>query len=179
MCYGTEFYGDVGIIEYDGGFYNGTRYGCGRLNNKKNELIYEGEWYMNNPIELSKVEINEELKQLDIHFGIEELRINNSCTSELKHFLLIGFGKLKRLYLGRECFKPMEVFHIENCNELIDVRLGDDNNRNDDEQNDSDDTAGRIFVIKNCELLKELMICDDIYAKCDKFELDSIYNMMN
>ena len=41
--------------------------------------------------------------------------------------------------------------------------------------NKHDDTAGRIFVIKNCELLKELMICNDIYAKCDKFELDSIY----
>ena len=178
VCYGTEFYGDVGFVEYEGGFYNGTRYGCGRLNNKKNELIYEGEWYMNNPIELSKVEINEELKQIDIHFDIEELSINNSCTSELKHFLLIGFGKLKRLYLGRECFRPMEVFHIENCNELIDVRLGDDNNRNDyddDEHNKHDDTADRLFVIKNCELLKELMICDDVYAKCDEFELDSKY----
>ena len=175
VCYGTEFYGDVGFVEYEGGFYNGTRYGCGKLYDKKNELIYEGEWYMNNPIELSKVEINEELKQIDIHFDIEELSINNSCTSELKHFLLIGFGKLKRLYLGRECFRPMEVFHIENCNELIYVRLGDDNNLNDDEHNKHDDTAGRIFVIKNCELLKELMICDDIYAKCDKFELDSKY----
>ena len=175
VCYGTEFYGDVGIIEYDGGFYNGTRYGCGRSNNKKNELIYEGEWYMNNPIELSKVEINEELKQIDIHFDIEELSINSSCTSELKQFLLIGFGKLKRLYLGRECFRPMEVFHIENCNELIDVRLGDDNEQIVYEHNDYDDTAGRLFVIKNCELLKELMICNDIYAKCDKFELDSIY----
>ena len=175
VCYGTEFYGDVGFVEYDGGFYNGTRYGCGRLNNKKNELIYEGEWYMNNPIELSKVEINEELKQLDIHFGIEELSINNSCTSELKHFLLIGFGKLKRLYLGKECFRSMEVFHIENCDKLIDVRLSNDNEQSVHEHNDYDDTAGRLFVIKNCELLKELMICNDIYAKCDKFELDSKY----
>ena len=175
VCYGTEFYGDVGFVEYEGGFYNGTRYGCGKLYDKKNELIYEGEWYMNNPIELSKVEINEELKQIDIHFDIEELSINNSCTSELKHFLLIGFGKLKRLYLGRECFRPMEVFHIENCNELIDVRLGDDNEQIVYKHNKHDDTACRIFVIKNCELLKELMICDDIYAKCDKFELDSKY----
>ena len=39
------------------------------------------------------------------------------------------------------------------------------NNLNDDEHNKHDDTAGRIFVIKNCELLKELMICDYILQK--------------
>ena len=39
VCYGKEMYGDVGIVEYEGGYYNGMRFSYGRLYNKKNELI--------------------------------------------------------------------------------------------------------------------------------------------
>ena len=50
VCYGVELYGDVGLVKYKGGFYNGMRYGDGKLYNKKDELIYGGEWYMHNAI---------------------------------------------------------------------------------------------------------------------------------
>ena len=63
MCYGIELYGDVSLVEYEGEFYNGMRYGNGKLCNKKNELIYEGEWYMNNPLELYSLRIERELKE--------------------------------------------------------------------------------------------------------------------
>ena len=42
VCYGSEFYGDVEIVEYEGDYYKNMRYGYGRLYDKKNELIYEG-----------------------------------------------------------------------------------------------------------------------------------------
>ena len=37
-----------------------TEDGNGKLYDKKNELIYEGEWYMNNPLETSSVKIDRE-----------------------------------------------------------------------------------------------------------------------
>ena len=83
VCYGTELYGDVGIVEYEGGFYKGNRYGNGKLYDKKNELIYEGEWYMNNPLETSSVKIDRELKEEDIHFGLEELEIGTDCLDNI------------------------------------------------------------------------------------------------
>ena len=52
VCYGVEMYKDIGIVEYEGGFYKGKRYGNGKLYDKKNVLIYEGEWANNNPFEL-------------------------------------------------------------------------------------------------------------------------------
>ena len=36
VCYGIELYGDVGLVEYEGGFYKGMRCGNGKLCNKKN-----------------------------------------------------------------------------------------------------------------------------------------------
>ena len=31
VCYGTELYGDVGLVEYEGDFYKGMRFGNGKL----------------------------------------------------------------------------------------------------------------------------------------------------
>ena len=39
LCFGTEFFGDVGIVEYEGCYYKNMRFGKGKLYNKKNELI--------------------------------------------------------------------------------------------------------------------------------------------
>ena len=37
VCFGSEFYEDAGIIEYEGEYYKNRRYGYGRLYDKKNE----------------------------------------------------------------------------------------------------------------------------------------------
>ena len=40
VCFGTEFFGDVGIVEYDGNHYRNKRNRCRWLCDNKNE------WYM-------------------------------------------------------------------------------------------------------------------------------------
>ena len=39
LCFGTEFFGDVGIVEYDGNYYRNVRNIYGWLCDNKNELI--------------------------------------------------------------------------------------------------------------------------------------------
>ena len=90
VCYGKSIYGDIGIIEYEGGYYNGMRFGYGHLYDKKNELIYNGEWYNNNPMNERRLEIHEELKEEDIHFGLEEIVIGENCLKNISCFNLIG-----------------------------------------------------------------------------------------
>ena len=79
VCFGREFYGDNGLIEYEGDYYNNMRYGNGKLYNKKGELIYGGEWSLNNPIGDMKMRIENEMNEDDIHYGIEELVIGKNC----------------------------------------------------------------------------------------------------
>ena len=38
VCYGSEFYGDCGAVEYIGGFFQNCRHGYGKLYSKKNAI---------------------------------------------------------------------------------------------------------------------------------------------
>ena len=113
VCYGIEVYGDVGIVEYEGDFYKGMRYGNGKLYDKKNELIYEGEWYMNNPLETSSVNIDRELKEEDIHFGLEEIVIGDNCDCDLDIFVLKGYNRLKSISIGKNSLSKIKELILD------------------------------------------------------------------
>ena len=148
VCYGIVFYGDIGIVEYEGGFYKGKRYGNGKLYDKKNELIYEGEWYMNNPLETSSVKIDRELKEEDIHFGLEELEIGENCCNELKCFKLIGFDHLKKLIFHKNSLKNLNSLVISNNNELEIIEIEDGEYGYGDESKNT----GVYYNVKNVEI---------------------------
>ena len=109
VCYGSEFFGDVGIVEYEGCYYKNMRFGKGRLYNKKNELIYDGEWFNNQPIDNRSVIAGYKFKAYNIHFGLEELIFEAGYDGVTDYFILNGFHHLKRLVIGKKCFG--------NCNE--------------------------------------------------------------
>ena len=180
VCYGVEMYGDIGIVEYEGGFYKGKRYGNGKLYDKKNELIYEGEWYMNNPLETSSVKIDKELKEEDIHFGLEELEIGDDCLDNIECFKLIGYDHLKKLILHKNRIMRMNCFCIEDCNELVNIELFDNYgkfnyNEDDNGDNNEDDNSEshRVFKIINCKSIKELNVSNFWFPFFDHAELIS------
>ena len=121
-------YGGISIVEYEGEFYKGMRYGNGKLYDKKKELIYEGEWYMNNPLETRSVKIDKELKEEDIHFGLEEIVIGDDCLDNIECFKLIGYDHLKKLILHKNSLKNLDSLVISNNIELkiIDIKDGDE-----------------------------------------------------
>ena len=85
VCYGSVFYEDIGIIEYEGGYYRNKRFGFGRLYDKKNELTYEGKWCNDNPMEKKSERIEGKLKEEDIHLSLEEIMING-CFDNIERF---------------------------------------------------------------------------------------------
>ena len=169
VCFGKEFYGDNGLIEYEGDYYNNMRYGNGKLYNKKGELIYEGEWSLNKPIGDMKMRIENELNEDDIHYGIEELVIGKNCMGNVKCFKLIGFNYLTKLVIEENDLEKMILFCIEECNELVDVRLeGAKYSRKNNNHSDS------MFCIKNCSNLLSIEIGTNWFITCKKVELDSM-----
>ena len=147
VCYGIEMYGGISIVEYEGEFYKGMRYGNGKLYDKKNELIYEGEW-ANNPLELYSLRVENELKEEDIHFGLEELEIGENCCNDLKCFKLIGFDRLKKLTLHKNSLKNLDSLVISNNNELEIIEIEDGEYGYGDESRDT----GVCYYAKNVEL---------------------------
>ena len=180
VCYGIVFYGDISIVEYEGEFYKGMRYGNGKLYDKKNELIYEGEWYMNNPLETSSVKIDRELKEEDIHFGLEELEIGDDCLDNIECFKLIGYDHLKKLILHKNRIKNMNCFCIEDCNELVNIEFSDNYGKDDynedeivDNNEDDNSESHRVFKIINCKSIKELNVSNNWFPFFDHAELIS------
>ena len=183
VCFGSVFFGDVGIIEYCGTYYKNMRYGYGLLYNKKNELVYKGKWLNDNPIEISKVTIEKELQNQDIYFGLEEITICRGSMKNIECFKLIGFDQLKKLHIKDNRLKKMKQFCIEDCNELVDIVFdgGEDDDSFDMSFNEID-LANRngVFELKNCNKLVNLkfgfcwmLVCKSVII--DSMRIISIY----
>ena len=163
VCYGIEYSDENYSIHYEGGYYNNNRFGNGRLYNKMNELVYEGEWYNDNPMNERRIEIHEELKEEDIHFGLEEIVIGENCLINVSCFKLIGYNNLKKLVIHKNSLERMELFCIENCNELVDVMLDGieemDLNNNNEEEEDNDNEEGED---DNNEKEDEMLLAENV-----------------
>ena len=121
VCFGCVFSGDMEIIEYIGNFYENERHGYGILYDKKGNVIYDGDWYRNNPVELYSIRIERELKENDIHYCIEELMVCDKCKCDIKEMKLNGFNHLKRIEIGDKSFSDVNIVAIMNCNELKEI----------------------------------------------------------
>ena len=134
-----------------------------------NELVYEGEWYNNNPMNERRIEIHEELKEEDIHFGLEEIVIGENCLMNVSCFKLIGFNNLKKLVIHKNSLERMEMFCIENCNELVDVIMDGENSRT------ITNKQSRTFRICNCPNCEDVIVGDNWFVNCNSVELNSIF----
>ena len=153
VCFGSDYFGDVEVVNYEGDYYKNMRYGYGKLYNKKKELIYEGEWKDNQSLsELSTLQVDSELDENAFHFGLEEIIIGENVLEKIEFFRLIGFNHLKKVEVKKNNLDFMRLFCIEDCNELVDVQL---------QGNDSyycNDDSIRLFRIRNCSQLIKIII---------------------
>ena len=150
VCFGIDFYGESGIIEYEGEYYKDMRYGYGRIINKLDQLVYEGEWLNNQPIELTKLTICKEMKENDISFGVKELIIEDEYEGNGYNFILHSYPHLQSIHIGRNCFSNVNIFEISNCAELEEVRIGEHCFCNPSMNSDSN------FSIMNCNKLNSI-----------------------
>ena len=155
VCYGKNFYGDCGFEEYIGCFYKNMRHGYGKLSDKKKEVIYEGEWVYNQPLELSTICINEMIKEDSIHYKTRELLIEDECRCDLTRVILKGFHHLERLRIGKRNFMKADLLIIEECNKLKEIDIGSNCFSNEEYTNNTNKT---LFQVKNCKELIELKI---------------------
>ena len=171
VCFGSEFYGDVGILEYEGEYYKNMRCGYGRLYDKKNQLVYEGENCNQPTVTLSK-----EMKENDISFGVKELIIEDDYKGKGSNFILHSYPHLKSLHIGRNCFKDVNVFEISNCVELEEVFIGECsfNSHLEEPKQEKWTNENGIFRITDCLKLKKISVGNKSFGDyCGGFELKS------
>ena len=155
VCYGTRYYSDLGVIEYEGEWCEGKRWGRGIQYDRKGNTVFEGEW-MNDEQLIKQVVLNDENPSL--HNRIEELIVsNNSCNGKEWSALDLSFmPNLRLLQVGNECFENVKEVKLIGLNQLESVLIGE--NSFTKEKNYWGYDPNRHLYLKNCERLKELKI---------------------
>ena len=160
VCYGTQYYSDIGVIEYEGEWFEGKRWGRGTQFDRKGSTVYNGEWFDDEQVTKRAV-LSEENQPLHNH--IEELIVSNGCCNkeEQSVFDLSPLPYLKTLHVGNRCFRYVEEVKLIGMKKLEKVIIGEscfcvDSFR---------ENTGKHFCLKNCEKLRELKIGYDSFSE--------------
>ena len=153
VCYGTRYYSDLEMIEYEGEWYEGKRWGRGVQYDRTGNKVFEGEW-MNDEYLSKRVVLNEENQLLHNH--IEELIVSSkSCNGREWRVLDLSFmPKLRLFEVGDECFEYVEEVKLIGLNQLERVVIG--KNSFTKHKNSYGLAPNRHFYLKNCERVREL-----------------------
>ena len=175
VCYGRRYYPDVGVVEYEGEWYEGKRWGRGVWYDRKGEVKQYGEW-MNDDNEIEKQVVLNGWNHL-LHCFIEELIVNKkSCNGREWSALDLSFmPHLRLLQVGDECFENVKEVKLIGLSELERVVIGEKSFTKFWHGSVTD--PNRHFYLKNCERLRELkMGCFSFsdYSVCEIENVDSL-----
>ena len=154
VCYGTQYYSDIGVIEYEGEWFEGKRWGRGVHYDRTGKTVFEGEWH--NDEHLSKHMVLNVRNQQVLNSHIEELVVQDSscngmewrvldlsimshlrllevgdeCFEKVNEVKLVGLNQLERVVIGQYCFTrgaeyiPNAHFYLKNCERLRELKIG-------------------------------------------------------
>ena len=170
VCYGTRYYSDLGVIEYEGEWCEGKRWGRGVQFDRKGGLQYEGEW-MNDAHVERRVVLDGENPLLHNH--IEELIVsNNSCNGKEWNVLDLSFmSNLRLLQVGNGCFMYVIGVKLIGLEKLERVAIGKGSFSTDDPFNGGKHCR---FQLKNCPLIRELRIGCFSFNYCSVCEIENV-----
>ena len=175
VCYGTRYYSDIGVIEYEGEWCDGKRWGRGVQYDRTGKVVSKREW-MNDQHIRRRMMLKEENQLL--HSRIEKLIVKDHSCNERKWATLdLSFMfHLRLLEVGDKCFENVKEVKLIGMNRLERVVIGMNSfTKNKDEYLKYDTT--RRFYLKNCERVRELKIGRGsflFYSMCEIENLSSL-----
>ena len=152
VCYGTRYYSDLGVMEYEGEWCEGKRWGRGVQYNRQGGLQYEGEW-MNDAHVERRVEIK--ANNAVLHSLLEELIVSDKCCNNwlLAIFDLSPFFNLREVKVGDKCFRHVGEVRMAGLKRLERVTIGESCFISRDQVGLD---PNRRFLVKDCPLMREL-----------------------
>ena len=154
VCYGIQYYTDIGVKEYEGEIFEGKRWGRGKQYDRNGVVVFDGEW-LNDEHEFEKrIVMNDETQFL--HSCIEELIVNDGCCNgeEWSALDLSCLSRLRLFVVGDECLMNVKEVKLIGLNMLESVVIG---KKSFTKHKDTDGVdPNRHFYLKDCQQLKEL-----------------------
>ena len=171
VCYGTRYYSDIGVMEYEGEWCEGKRWGRGVQYDRKGNTVFDGEWMDdNNKIE-KRVMLNEENQLL--HSFIEELIVHHSSCNGMEWSVLdlSSMLHLRLLEVGDECFENVKEVKLIGLRQLERVEIGKECFTKEKKGIYDPD---RHFYLKNCERVRELKIGSYSFSDYSVCEIENV-----
>ena len=174
VCYGRSYYSDIGVIEYEGEWFGGKRWGQGIQYDRNGKTVFDGEWM--NDEHLSKRVVLDEENQF-LHNHIEELIVeSNSCNGMEWTALDLSFISHLRLFeVGDECFENVEEVKLIGLSKLERVLIGKNSFTKKEYYWVYD--PNRHFYLKDCDRLRELKIGYNSFIDYSVFEIENTHSL--
>ena len=170
VCYGTQYYPDIGVIEYEGEWFEGKRWGRGVQYDRTGKTVFDGEWV--NDEQMSKRVVLNEENQL-LHNHLEELIVsNNSYNGREWRILDLSFmSKMQLFEVGDDCFKNVKEVKLIGLSKLERVVIGEKSFTKHKYWYGND--PNRRFYLKNCERLRELKMGHQSFSDYSVCEIEN------
>ena len=175
MCYGTQYYSDIGVIEYKGEWFEGKRWGRGIRYNRTGNTLFDGDWMNDgNEFERQLTIINGDNQLL--HNRIEELIVEDNSRNgkEWRELDLSFLSNLRLLEVGDECYRYTEEVKLIGLNHLERVVIGRSCFTKDNSYALRFMSLSGYFCLKNCERLKELKIGNYSFRDYSVCEIENV-----
>ena len=188
VCYGIQYYADIGVIEYEGEWCDGKRWGRGVQYDRNGEVMYDGEWKSdvysrsriitgeNTVLQAGVEELvvsdnsynSDQWKTLDLSIlpKLRVLHVGNRCFNEVESLQFLKSEKLERIEIGVISFGHANELQLNGLNELASVQIGRESFMG------KNNSGG--FCVKNCRKLRELIIGACSFSHCSVCEIDSL-----
>ena len=170
VCYGRSYYSDIGVIEYEGEWFAGKRWGRGVHYDKRGAVMHDGEWMDDEQLGNALI-LNDDTQF--IHNHIVALFVGNgSCNGQEWSVLDVSFmPNLRVLGVGGECFENVKEVKLIGLSQLIVVVVKANSFTKYVDSIDCD--PNRYFYVKNCEKLKVIEIGIDSFSDYSVCEIEN------
>ena len=168
MCYGREYYPDIGRIKYDGCYFECKRFGRGTLYDRNGVIEHDGLW---NRSELYSPKSDGRI--LDNH--VEYIIIPDDSFNITQFvFFPYWFYSLEFVRIENECFKKVRSFVIDGLNGLEYLHVGMKNFTEAGVEPWYGKRSGGEFRITNCPKLEDIIIKDWSFSDYHSFEIGNL-----
>ena len=168
ICYGREYYPDIGQVKYDGCYFEGKMFGRGTLYDRNGVIEHDGLWNMNEPYSP-----NSDGMILDNH--IESIEIPDKMYNYKRTFFFpYWLHSLKTIEIHGACFWSVRSFVIDGMNELEEIYVGKNSFTEAGNDQWNGERSDGEFRVTNCPKLECIHIDDWSFSDYHSFEIGNL-----
>ena len=157
VLFGIEYFNN-GIPSYIGCFYNGNYHGYGTSYTRKEEILYQGFWFLNNN-DVSNKEFyisSHPDKTTLFHYHIETMVVDSDYSPTMETLCILSNNHLKSITIKNNSFTNTFFIIIKNCMELETIDIG--SNCFSPLNNQKASNPKGSLLIQNCSNLQSITI---------------------